>query len=114
MAKALGISNLSFNDDTRKDDYLLTFEGSDIPRKFNLPLDTSCQRMYPSTKTEFICDDESMESMYYNTEEMDKLLDDLSYDIKLHVADMFSVASIPTSTIKNDDQLFMQIVNREQ
>ena len=115
MSKALGIMNLSYNDESRTEDYLLKIEGSSIPRKFNLPKSIqNFQRMYPKKPFEFICDDESMDAKYYSAEQIDAMLEDFTYDVELHIADMFSIASVPTSTIKNDDQLYMQIVDTSE
>ena len=115
MSKELGIMNLSYNDESRTEDYLLKFEGPSIPRKFNLPKSIqNFQRMYPKKPFEFICDDDSMDTKYYSAKQIDAMLEDFTCDLECHIADMYSIAYEPTSTIKNDDQLYMEIVDTSE
>lgn len=54
--KSYGIENLSFNDYTRNEDYILIRNASNVGI-VNFPVDMpECNYMFPSELTELICD----------------------------------------------------------
>lgn len=120
VQKSYGIENLSYRDESRKSDYLLTrTSGSST---FHMPVDMDeCGFIYPSELTELICTDAlpEREQDKYTQQEIDKKVEDLKYDVEEYIKDAQITFKDkgsdidPDMKILNAEHLFASMVNNE-